>query len=183
MMRSIMLTAVVTPLLTSAVVRTYGWIALLGDQGIVPSIWRYMLPFGPPKLLYNMTGVIIGMTEILMPYMILALLVGFGRVDPKCEEAARTLGANPLRAFIAVVLPLSISGIALGCLFTFVHAASAFVTPRVLGGGRVNLLATEIYDQATMLLDWPAAGMVSIMILIIFGITLALYTRAVAKLD
>ena len=81
------------------------------------------------------------------------------------------------------MVPLTAPGIALGCLLCFVLAVSSFITPRILGGGRVFLLATEIYDQAIVTLNWPAAGTLSILVLIIFGFALVVYTRAIRALD
>ncbi len=181
--RTFLFVLVISPLLTSAVVRTYGWIAMLADAGLINNVLMW---FGAPKplrLLYNLTGIIIGLTEILMPYMILALLAGFGRLDPRCEEAALTLGARPIQAFWRIVVPLTAPGIALGCLLCFVLAVSSFITPRVLGGGRVFLLATEIYDQAIVTLNWPGAATLSILVLSVFGAALVAYTRAVNKLN
>ena len=173
---------VISPLLTSAVVRTYGWIALLSDQGpIVSSIAA--LGFTAPRLMFNTTGVVIGLTEILMPYMILSLLAGFGRLDPRVEEAAMTLGARPGRIFWRVILPLTLPGIALGCLLCFVLAVSSFITPKLLGGGRVFLLATEIYDQAIVTLNWPLAATLSMLVLIIFGAALAVYARVLRAIE
>ncbi len=178
----VLLLLVVTPLLTSAVVRTYGWVGVLGDSGLVPTASRWL--FGAaPQLINNVYGVIIGMTEIQMPYMILALLVGFGRVDPFFEEASQTLGASPSRTFWEIVFPLSLQGAALGCLFVFIYALSSFVTPAVLGGGKVNLLAIEIYTQSTLLLNWPMAAVISMVTLVLFSTALLLYSRLVAKLD
>jgi putative spermidine/putrescine transport system permease protein len=175
--RSVLLVLVISPLLTSAVVRTYGWIAILSDNGLVNNaIGR--LGFGPLRLMFNKTGVVIGLTEILMPYMILALLAGFGRLDPRVEEAAATLGAPPFKVFQRIVFPLTLPGVALGSLLCFVLAVSSFITPKLLGGGRVFLLATEIYDQAIVTLNWPLAATLSIIILVIFGGALVLYTRA-----
>ncbi|OYX06120.1 MAG: polyamine ABC transporter permease, partial [Rhizobiales bacterium 32-66-8] len=89
--RTVLLVLVIAPLLTSAVVRTYGWIAILSDRGLVAHTLMFLGMANPPRLMFNLTGVVIGLTEILMPYMILALLSGFGRLDPRFEEAALTL--------------------------------------------------------------------------------------------
>jgi putative spermidine/putrescine transport system permease protein len=175
--RTILLVLVISPLLTSAVVRTYGWIAILSESGLVNNALS-AIGIAPLRLMFNKTGVVIGLTEILMPYMILALLAGFGRLDPRVEEAASTLGAPPFTIFRRIILPLTLPGIALGCLLCFVLAVSSFITPKLLGGGRVFLLATEIYDQAIVTLHWPLAATLSILVLVIFGGALVLYTRA-----
>jgi putative spermidine/putrescine transport system permease protein len=174
--KTVLLVLVISPLLTSAVVRTYGWIAILADDGLINNLLK---AFGaePVRLMFNKVGVVIGLTEILMPYMILALLAGFGRLDPRVEEAARTLGAPPWKVFVRVVVPLTSPGIALGCLLTFVLAVSSFITPKLLGGGRVFLLATEIYDQAIVTLNWPLSATLSMIILVIFGGALMMYSR------
>ena len=181
--RTVLFVMVISPLLTSAVVRTYGWVIVLADAGLVSAALGLVGVTGPPRLLYNMTGVVVGLTEILMPYMILALLAGFGRLDPRCQEAAATLGARPWQVFWRVVLPLTAPGIALGCLLCFVLCVSSFITPRILGGGRVFLLATEIYDQAIVTLNWPGAATLSILVLAVFGAALAAYTRVLRVLD
>lgn len=180
--RTFLTVLVISPLLTSAVVRTYGWIALLADQGPIVSTIAAM-GFAPPRLMFNTTGVVIGLTEILMPYMILSLLAGFGRLDPRIEEAAMTLGAPPAKTFWRVILPLTLPGIALGCLLCFVLAVSSFITPKLLGGGRVFLLATEIYDQAIVTLNWPLAATLSMLVLIIFGAALGAYARVLRAID
>jgi putative spermidine/putrescine transport system permease protein len=182
--QSLLALVTISPLLVSAVVRTYGWMLILGNEGFVNGLLvRLGLVTAPLRLLNNTTGVVIGLVEILMPYMILALMAGFGRLDRGLEEAAQSLGAPPWTTFRRVVLPLTAPGIALGCLLCFVLAISSFITPKLLGGGRVLLLATEIYDQAITILNWPLAATMSILVLVIFGAALVVYSRVVRTFD
>lgn len=178
--RGLLVALAIAPLLTSTVVRTYGWLVILGNDGLVNGA---LLGIGlieqPLRLINDEIGVVIGLVEILMPYMALGLLSGFGRINPDLEEAAMSLGAHPLRAFWRVTLPLSLPGIATGVLLVFVLTISSFVTPQLLGGGRVFLMATEIYDQATYTLDWPFAAAVSFLLLILFGAVIAIYSRII----
>jgi putative spermidine/putrescine transport system permease protein len=174
--RNLLTVITISPLLVSAVVRTYGWMLILSDQGIINgTLVKLGIITAPLRLINNMTGVVIGLVEILMPYMILALMAGFGRLDRSYEEAAQTLGARPFTVFRRIIVPVTAPGIALGCLLCFVLAISSFVTPKLLGGGRVFLLATEIFDQAINLLNWPLAGTMSLIVLVLFGLALGLY--------
>lgn len=157
----------VAPMLVSGVVRVFGWLAILGDRGLINALLTGSgLATQPVRLVYNYVGVTIGLAESLAPYMLLALLAGFGRLDRVCEEAAASLGAKPWRVFLRVTLPLTMPAVVLGFLLCFVLAMSAYITPKLLGGGRVFVLATEIYDQAITNVNWPAAA------------ALALYTLA-----
>ena len=175
--KNILIVACVSPLLVSAVVRTYGWMVILGDGGIVAAFLRWLGMAKAPRMVFNTTGVVVGLVEILMPYMILALIAGFGRLNASLEEAAASLGARPWTVFRRVVVPLTLPGIMLGCLLAFVLAVSSFITPKLLGGGRVFLLATEIYDQAIVTLNWPVAAALSLVVLVIVGVALTLYGR------
>lgn len=179
--KSVLIILSISPLLISAVVRTYGWLIILGDNGFIASFIK-ALGAVPPPLIFNKIGLIAGLVEILMPYMILALLAGFGRLDPTLEEAASSLGASRAVVLRRIVLPLALPGILLGCMLIFVLSISAFITPKILGGGRVALLATEIYDQAVMTLNWPVAAVLSFVSLAIFGIAVTFYTRFVRRL-
>jgi putative spermidine/putrescine transport system permease protein len=182
--RNFLFVITVSPLLVSSVVRTYGWMVILGDQGLVNgSLQSLGLTSGPIRLSNNTLGVFVGMVEILMPYMALSLIAGFGRLEASYEEAAASLGANGLKRFWRVVLPLTLPGVALGCLLCFVLSISSFITPKLLGGGRVFLLATEIYDQAMIQLEWPKAATTSVIVLCIFGGALAVYSRVVRRFD
>jgi putative spermidine/putrescine transport system permease protein len=182
--RGLLVALAIAPLLTSTIVRTYGWLVILGNDGLVNgALLTLGMVDAPLRLINNETGVVIGLVEILMPYMALGLLSGFGRINPDLEEAAMSLGANRLRTFWRVTLPLSLPGIATGVLLVFVLTISSFVTPQLLGGGRVFLMATEIYDQATYTLDWPFAAAVSFLLLGLFAVVIAIYTRVLRRLE
>ena len=181
--KNLLVVACISPLLVSAVVRTYGWLVILGDQGLVAAALRGLGMARPPRLVFNTTGVVVALVEILMPTMILSLLAGFGRLNDALEEAAASLGANRARVFLRIVLPLSLPGILLGCLLAFVQTVSSFITPKLLGGGRVNLLATEIYDQAVVTLNWPLAASLSLVVLAVFGAAALLYGRAIRRVE
>lgn len=181
--KNFLIVLAIAPLLTSAVVRTYGWMIILGSQGVVNSgLMGLGIIQDPLRLTNNMTGVIIGLVEIFMPYAILAMLTGFGRLSDQLEEAARSLGANRFKVFGLVTLPLSLPGVLSAFLLTFVLTVSTFITPRLLGGGVVKVLATEIYDQATGLINWPFAAALSVILVVLFGVVVGIYQLIVKKL-
>lgn len=156
--------AAVAPLLVSGTARVIGWLAILGDAGTVNALLT-ALGFAPQRLINNFTGVRIGLTESLMPYAVLVLLAGLGRLDPRLEEAAATLGAGRARTFLRVTLPLAAPALAAAFALTVVLGASAFITPRLMGGGRVFVVATEIFDLALQTVDWPAAAGLAMLLL------------------
>ena len=182
--RNILFVITVSPLLVSSVVRTFGWMSLLGDQGVINAALLYLgIIRQPLELVNNYIGVFIGLVEILMPYMALCLIAGFGRLDNFYEEAAASLGASPFYRLWYVIFPFDVPGVMLGCLLCFVLALSAFVTPKLLGGGRVFLLATEIYDQAVVQLQWPMAATISVVILVLFTVALIGYSRLLRRVE
>jgi putative spermidine/putrescine transport system permease protein len=182
--RGVLVALAIAPLLTSAVVRTYGWMVILGDQGVLNGGLRSLgLVDTPLRLSNNFAGASIALVEILMPYAILAMLSGFGRISEDLEQAAASLGANRLWVFLRVTLPLSLPGVLTAGLLVFVLTISSFVTPSLVGGGRVFVLATEIYNQATFTLNWPLAAALSVLLLILFGAVIISYQRAVRALE
>ncbi|TDD11907.1 ABC transporter permease [Nonomuraea deserti] len=182
--KGILVALAVAPLLTSSVVRTYGWLVLLGNQGVVnQALMGAGLVDQPLALINNRLGVYIALVEIMMPYMILCLLAGFGRFNPELEHAARSLGANRWRTFWRIVWPLSMPGVLTGALLVFVLTISSFVTPRLVGGGKVFYLATEIYDQATATLNWPFAAAIAFILLALFAVVIVIYQRALRRIE
>ncbi|MEO3796768.1 ABC transporter permease [Nonomuraea sp. B10E15] len=182
--KGILVALAVAPLLTSSVVRTYGWLVLLGNQGVVnQALLGAGLVDQPLALINNRLGVYIALVEIMMPYMILCLLAGFGRFNPELEHAAQSLGANRWRTFWRIVWPLSMPGVLTGALLVFVLTISSFVTPRLVGGGKVFYLATEIYDQATATLNWPFAAAIAFILLALFAVVIVIYQRALRRIE
>ncbi len=181
--RGVLAVIAVAPLLVSGTARVIGWLVILGDQGLINAVLR-AFRLGPVLMINNLTGVRIGLTESVMPYAVLALLAGFGRLDPGLERAAASLGAAPLRSFLRVTLPLSAGAVGAAWLLSFVLAISAFITPHLMGGGRVFVLATEIYDAATQTLDWPGASALAVyalaLLMILGGVKVTLSRRVAA---
>jgi len=157
----------ISPLLISGTARVVGWRAILGDLGLVNTTLRALgLTNAPVALLNNWTGVRVGLVESLMPYAVLVLIAGLGRLDPRLEEAAATLGAGRARTFARVTLPLAAPALGGAFLLTLVLGISSFITPKLMGGGRVYTVATEIYDQALQTVDWPVAAAMAMLLLL-----------------
>ena len=150
---------VVFPLLLNLVVRTFGWIALLAQNGLVN---QAMIGLGlvdaPVKLLFNFAALLIGLTHIFLPFMVLVLVGAIQNIPRDVEDAARVLGASWAGAFARVTLPLSLPGLLSGSILVFVLTISALVTPRLLGGPTYQVMSTLIYDEFLQRLNWPAGS-------------------------
>ena len=150
---------VVFPLLLNLVVRTFGWIALLAQNGLVNQALAALgLVHAPVKLLFNFAALLIGLTHIFLPFMILVLVGAIQNIPGDVEDAARVLGASWLGAFARVTLPLSLPGVLSGSVLVFVLTISALVTPRLLGGPTYQVMSTLIYDEFLQRLNWPAGS-------------------------
>jgi putative spermidine/putrescine transport system permease protein len=164
---------IVLPLMTSVVVRTFGWMVLLNRSGLVPELLRSLGLAGRSfALMQTETAIVIGMVQVLLPFMTLSILGVVTRIDPRLEEAARTMGCTFLQTLRAVVLPLALPGIVAGSLLAFTLSASSFVTPGLLGGARIQVLAASIYNAVTQTLDWPFAAAQAVILFV--GIVLVL---------
>jgi putative spermidine/putrescine transport system permease protein len=157
--RSWLTILVVFPLMLNLVVRTFGWIALLAQNGLVNQALRALgLVDSPVKLLFNFAGLLIAMTHIFLPFMVLVLIGAIQNIPRDVEDAARILGASWGSTFCRVTLPLSAPGILSGSILVFVLTISALVTPRLLGGPTYQVMSTLIYDEFLQRLNWPAGS-------------------------
>lgn len=165
-MRSALMLAVLMPLLTSVVVRTFAWIVILGRQGIVnETLLSLGLISTPLHLLYTEGGLVVALTQVLLPLMVLPLITAQSRIDPNLSDASFALGGGHWRTFFKVTVPLSLPGVMAGCLLTYAAAVTAFITQSLVGGGQKLFMPMYIYQQATSLQDWPFAAAISIIFL------------------
>ena len=176
---ALLLMAVLAPMLTGIVVRTFAWMTLLSDKGVVnQTLMSLGLIAQPLKLMYTETGIVVGLVHIYVPFMVLTLTGVIGRIDERLEQAAENLGASPLRAFIEVTLPLSLPGILAGSLLVFALAISAYVTPILLGGFQIMTLPILIYQQISANFNVGFAAALGIVLLVISLLLVIAYNRA-----
>ncbi len=167
-MRSALIAVALSPLLINLVVRTYAWLVLLGDTGVVNNWLRALGLIGAPlPLSGNMVSVVLGLVHISLPLMALSLIGVLERIDRTLEDAADSLGASRGRILRRIILPLSLPGAAAGSLLVFTFAISAFVTPALLGGNRVSTISTLIYEKFTFSANWPVGATLVVVLLVI----------------
>ncbi|MFN8523500.1 MAG: ABC transporter permease [Chloroflexota bacterium] len=165
---SAQLLLIISPLFVSVVVRAYGWLLILGNRGVVNGALSALgLQDRPTRFLGTEGAVIIGLSEALLPFMVLSLHAVLQRQDPSLIEAARGLGAGAFTAFVRVTLPLSLPGAVAGSLLVFMVTMGSYATPSILGGSQVRLMVTEIYTQVTAVFDWPLGAALSVTLLVV----------------
>ena len=161
-----LLLAIVLPLLTSAIVRTFAWVVILGRQGIVNGALAALGWIDAPlKLLYTPAAVVVAQAQIELPLMVLPLITALAGIDPNLRQASASLGAGQWRTFFAVTLPLSAPGLLAGCLLVFSAAASGFVTQTLVGGGQLMYMPFYIYQQSIQLNNYPFAAAIALVLL------------------
>ncbi len=163
--RSIFLILILTPLLVSVVVRAFGWSLLLGADGLINQ-GIAALGGRPVKLLYTPFAVVIALVHVMLPFMIIPVWTSLQKLDPAAEQAARSLGASQASVMRLVVLPQIMPGVLSGTLIVFGLAASSFAIPGLLGGRRLKMVATVVYDQYLSELNWPMGATIAVVLLL-----------------
>ncbi len=157
--KSFILITTVTPLFLGEVVRTYSWIVVLGNNGFVNSVLMQTGIISQPlQLLFTITGVTIALVHVTLPVVVIMLAAAIAHIDPDYEKAAESLGAGPVRVFLTVTLPLSGPGIVAGLTTAFAWTFSAFATPQLVGGGKVNMVSNLVYQLGFANFNFPFAA-------------------------
>lgn len=161
------LITVLLPFWTSLLVRTYAWLVLLQKRGLVNE-WAMSLGLWdePIKIVHNMTGTLIGMVHIMLPFLILPVYGAMRAIDRDLMKAASNLGASPRRAFWTVFFPLTLPGLFAGSLMVFILCLGFFVTPAVLGGGKVIMVSMKIVSNIELFVNWGAASALGVVLLV-----------------
>ena len=172
------LIAVMLPFWTSLLVRTYAWLVLLQRRGLI-NTWGIELGWWdqPLPLVHNMAGTLIGMVHIMLPFLVLPVLNSMRSIDQECMKAAANLGASPTRAFWTVFLPLSLPGLFAGSLLVFVICLGFYVTPAVLGGGKIIMVSNQIANDIELFFNWGAASSLGVVLLVSTMVLLWLASR------
>ncbi len=177
------LIAVLLPFWTSLLVRTYAWLALLQRKGLINN-WGIQLGLWdePLALVHNLTGTLIGMVHIMLPFLVLPVLGAMRSIDRDYLKAAANLGASPARAFWMVFFPLSMPGLLAGALIVFILCLGFYVTPAVLGGGKVIMVSNQIANDIELFFNWGAASSLGVVLLVLTLLLLYVASRF-AKVD
>jgi putative spermidine/putrescine transport system permease protein len=175
---SIVVLSIVLPYFTSVIVRTFSWMVLLGEHGLVNDLLRAAgLIDQPMPLMYNRLGVLIGMSYVLLPYMVLTLYAAMRAIDPSLTRAAEGLGASGFYTFRRVYFPLSLHGVLSGALIVYILSIGFFITPALMGGQHDIMIAMLIDRALEVAVDWPSAALMSLTLLAVTLVLYAIYYR------
>lgn len=173
--RTLALFCVLMPFWTSILVRTYAWMVILGREGVINSFLLWLGVVEQPLRMLNTEGaVVLGMIHVLMPFFVFPVLAVMGRIDRNLLQAAAGLGAPGWRAFTKVYFPLTLPGVMSGCILVFILSMGFFITPALLGGGKVTMIAVLIEKMIREFLNWELAAALSavllVTVLLIYGL-------------
>jgi spermidine/putrescine transport system permease protein len=176
--RNLYLQLVMLPFWTSFLVRTYAWLFLLRDTGLINTVLQSLgLIHAPLPLLYNDGAVLLGLVYGYLPFMVLPIYATLERLDPSLVEAAADLGARPITTVLRVIVPLSKPGIVAGSILVFIPCLGAYLTPDLLGGGRTVMVGNLVQNQFTTARDWPFGSAISIALMAIVTLLLVIFLR------
>lgn len=179
-MRGIITFLIIAPHLVSVVIRNFGWVIMLGEKGLVNNaLMKLGLIDEPLRLMYNELGVIIGLTDSFIVYMVLAIATSLYQIDGSLYKAAGILGAGRLRTFFTVVMPLTLPGMLAGSTLVFSLSMSSFVTPALMGGTSVKVLPVIAYEKIMTQLNWQLGAAISFLLLASTVALVTLFTRLV----
>jgi ABC-type spermidine/putrescine transport system permease subunit I len=158
--------------------RTFSWLVVLGDRGMINQIgYLFCDGYEPIPFIYNQFGVLVGMVHVMLPFMTLMLLSSMMRINPNLESAARTLGASRTKAFLTIFVPLTRPGVIAGAMLIFVYSLGFYVVPAVLGGASETTIVMQIRDLALRLGLWGLASALSTLVVVVSMIGAAFYVR------
>jgi putative spermidine/putrescine transport system permease protein len=178
--RSSCLLVILAPLLVSVVVRAFGWSMLLGTAGIVNQAFA-AIGLGPYKLEYTTFAIVIALVHVMLPFMVIPVWTALQKLDPQTEQAALSLMASPATTLRRIVLPQVMPGVLSGSLMVFGLSASAFAIPGLLGGRRLKVAATAVYDQFLGSLNWPLGATIALLLLAANLIIMLTYYRMLER--
>lgn len=172
-LRGILIVIVLLPFWTSMMVRTFAWIIILQNNGVLNTV---LSAFGLPtiSILGTSTAVLIGMCQILMPFMVLPMASVMQSIDPRVPKAAQVMGATPSKSFLTVYLPLSLPGVLAGSLIVFILSLGFYITPALLGSPNEQILPNALFTQIAGLLNWGQGGALAVALLVTVGLVFAL---------
>jgi putative spermidine/putrescine transport system permease protein len=176
--RAVMMTFVMLPFMTAILVRTYSWMVILRPNGVVNGLLIW-LGLGETQLIYNRTGVLIGMVYTMLPYMVLTLYSVMRGIDGRLVAVAKSLGASSWSAFWRIYFPLSMPGVAGASMLVFILSAGFYITPRLMGGDRDQMLASIIAYQVDVLMNFNLASAMAVVLLVLTLLCFVLYARLV----
>lgn len=179
--KTVLLVLVIVPFWTSILIRSYAWIYILGGQGI-PNLLE-MLGIEGVRLIYTPFAVLIGIIYGYLPLMVFPIYVSLDRLDKRLLEASSDLGAKPFSTFLQVTLPLSIPGIATGCMLVFILLMGEFLIPALLGGGKVFFVGNALVDLFLQSRNWAYGSAVAVTLIFIMLVTVTFYTRLISRLN
>lgn len=179
--KTVLLVLVIVPFWTSILIRSYAWIYILGGQGI-PNLLE-MLGIEGVRLIYTPFAVLIGIIYGYLPLMVFPIYVSLDRLDKRLLEASSDLGAKPFSTFLQVTLPLSIPGIATGCMLVFILLMGEFLIPALLGGGKVFFVGNALVDLFLQSRNWAYGSAVAVTLIFIMLVTVTVYMRLISRLN